>query len=53
MSEVIWGLGTSHVPSIGAAMDRGMTAEPVWAPSSRATGRPGSGWPTTRPTSRC
>ena len=32
MSEVIWGLGTSHVPSIGAAMDRGMTAEPVWAP---------------------
>ncbi|MPY47865.1 class III extradiol dioxygenase subunit beta [Streptomyces acidicola] len=32
MSEVIWGLATSHVPSIGAAMDRGMTAEPVWAP---------------------
>ncbi|MGW6034917.1 class III extradiol dioxygenase subunit beta [Gordonia terrae] len=32
MSEVIWGLGTSHVPSIGAAMDRGVTDEPVWAP---------------------
>lgn len=32
MSEVIWGLGTSHVPSIGAAMDRQLTAEPVWAP---------------------
>ncbi|MEU4373000.1 class III extradiol dioxygenase subunit beta [Pseudonocardia alni] len=32
MSEVIWGLATSHVPSIGAAMDRGMTGEPVWAP---------------------
>ncbi|MYU09713.1 protocatechuate 3,4-dioxygenase [Streptomyces sp. SID8361] len=32
MSEVIWGLATSHVPSIGAAMDRGMTADPVWAP---------------------
>lgn len=32
MSEVIWGLGTSHVPSIGAAMDREMTADPIWAP---------------------
>ena len=32
MSEVIWGLATSHVPSIGAAMDRGMTGQPVWAP---------------------
>jgi protocatechuate 4,5-dioxygenase beta chain len=32
MSEVIWGLATSHVPSIGAAMDRGMTGEPVWKP---------------------
>jgi protocatechuate 4,5-dioxygenase beta chain len=32
MSEVIWGLATSHVPSIGAAMDRGLTNEPVWAP---------------------
>ncbi|MEQ3549582.1 class III extradiol dioxygenase subunit beta [Pseudonocardia nematodicida] len=32
MSEVIWGLGTSHVPSIGAAMDRGLVADPLWAP---------------------
>ncbi|AEA24670.1 class III extradiol dioxygenase subunit beta [Pseudonocardia dioxanivorans] len=32
MSEVIWGLATSHVPSIGAAMDRGLTSDPVWAP---------------------
>lgn len=32
MSEVIWGLGTSHVPSIGAAMDRGLTDDPRWAP---------------------
>lgn len=31
MSEVIWGLATSHVPSIGAAMDRDMTADPVWS----------------------
>jgi protocatechuate 4,5-dioxygenase, beta chain len=32
MAEVIWGLATSHVPSIGAAMDRGLTREPYWAP---------------------
>jgi protocatechuate 4,5-dioxygenase beta chain len=31
MSEIIWGLGTSHVPSIGAAMDRGMHEDPVWS----------------------
>jgi hypothetical protein len=30
MAEVIWGLATSHVPSIGAAMDRGKTDEPNW-----------------------
>jgi protocatechuate 4,5-dioxygenase beta chain len=32
MAEVIWGLGTSHVPSIGAAMDRGKTQDPYWKP---------------------
>ncbi|MFY1637984.1 class III extradiol dioxygenase subunit beta [Solwaraspora sp. WMMB335] len=32
MAEVIWGLATSHVPSIGAAMDRGKTQEPYWKP---------------------
>src|ERR687885_140789 len=30
MAEVIWGLATSHVPSIGAAMDRGRTEDPQW-----------------------
>ena len=30
MAEVIWGLATSHVPSIGAAMDRGKTDDPNW-----------------------
>lgn len=30
MAEVIWGLCTSHVPSIGAAMDRGRTDDPQW-----------------------
>ena len=32
MSEVIWGMATSHVPSIGAAMDRGETQDPFWKP---------------------
>ena len=32
MAEVIWGLATSHVPSIGAAMDRGKTDDPYWKP---------------------
>jgi protocatechuate 4,5-dioxygenase beta chain len=30
MAEVIWGLATSHVPSIGAAMDGGRTGDPNW-----------------------
>ena len=30
MAEVIWGLATSHVPSIGAAMDRGKTEDASW-----------------------
>jgi protocatechuate 4,5-dioxygenase, beta chain len=32
MAEVIWGLATSHVPSIGAAMDRGKTQDAYWKP---------------------
>jgi len=32
LARVIWGLATSHVPSIGAAMDRGKTADPYWKP---------------------
>ncbi len=30
MAEIIWGLATSHVPSIGAAMDNDKTADPYW-----------------------
>ena len=30
MAEVIWGLATSHVPSIGAAMDRQKTDDTNW-----------------------
>lgn len=32
MARVTWGLATSHVPSIGAAMDRGKVQDPYWKP---------------------
>ncbi|MFI7617576.1 class III extradiol dioxygenase subunit beta [Nonomuraea terrae] len=32
MAEIIWGLATSHVPSIGAAMDHHKTTDPYWKP---------------------
>ncbi len=32
MASVIWGLATSHVPPIGAAMDSGRTQDPYWKP---------------------
>lgn len=32
MAEVIWGLATSHVPAIGAAMDNGKTEDAYWKP---------------------
>jgi protocatechuate 4,5-dioxygenase beta chain len=32
LAEIIWGLATSHVPSIGAAMDNRKTADPYWKP---------------------
>ena len=32
MAEVIWGLATSHVPSIGAAMDNDRTQDDYWKP---------------------
>ncbi|PZG23741.1 class III extradiol dioxygenase subunit beta [Nonomuraea aridisoli] len=32
MAEIIWGLATSHVPSIGAAMDHHKTDDPYWKP---------------------
>ena len=32
MARLIGGLGTSHVPSIGMAMDRGLTEAPDWKP---------------------
>lgn len=32
MTEIIWGLATSHVPSIGAAMDKDKTEDELWKP---------------------
>jgi protocatechuate 4,5-dioxygenase, beta chain len=32
LARVSWGLATSHVPSIGAAMDNGKTEDPYWKP---------------------
>ncbi|UII69864.1 hypothetical protein LVW35_19630 [Pseudomonas sp. HN11] len=32
MAKLIGGIGTSHVPAIGAAIDHGKTGEPYWKP---------------------
>ncbi|MGY5319672.1 class III extradiol dioxygenase subunit beta [Neomicrococcus lactis] len=32
MAEIIWGLATSHVPSIGAAMDGRLNEDELWKP---------------------
>ncbi|MFV0244232.1 MAG: class III extradiol dioxygenase family protein [Qingshengfaniella sp.] len=32
MAKIVGGLGTSHVPSIGVAFDRGLTQTPDWKP---------------------
>ena len=30
MAKIIAGVGSSHVPAIGAALDNGKTEEPYW-----------------------
>lgn len=30
MAEIVGGIGTSHIPGIGAAVDHGKTQEPIW-----------------------
>ena len=32
MAKIVGGVGTSHVPAIGAAVDHGRTEEPYWEP---------------------
>jgi hypothetical protein len=38
MGRIVAGIGTSHVPSIGGAYDRGKTATPAWKPLFDAYG---------------
>lgn len=32
MAKIIAGMGTSHTPAIGAALDNGKSGEPYWKP---------------------
>jgi protocatechuate 4,5-dioxygenase beta chain len=32
MAELVGAVGTSHIPAVGVAIDRGRTEEPYWAP---------------------
>lgn len=32
MARIVGGVGCSHVPAVGAAIDKGRTADPYWAP---------------------
>jgi hypothetical protein len=32
MAEIVGGVGTSHIPAVGVAIDKGRTREPYWAP---------------------
>jgi protocatechuate 4,5-dioxygenase, beta chain len=32
MAEIIGGIGCSHVPAVGAALDKGKSGDPYWAP---------------------
>jgi protocatechuate 4,5-dioxygenase, beta chain len=32
MAEIVGGVGTSHVPAVGAAIDKGKQRDPYWAP---------------------
>lgn len=43
MAELIGGVGTSHVPSLGAAMDHGKMDEPYWQPLQAGFG-PARAW---------
>ncbi len=43
MARIIAGIGTSHVPAIGVAMDKGLTATPYWDPLFKGYG-PARDW---------
>jgi protocatechuate 4,5-dioxygenase, beta chain len=48
LAEVAWGLATSHVPSIGAALDHGKTEDLCWKPLFDGY-RPARAWMSTHP----
>jgi protocatechuate 4,5-dioxygenase, beta chain len=39
VAEIIGGIGTSHVPAVGAALDKGQSDDPYWAPYFAKTER--------------
>ncbi|WP_242098602.1 gallate dioxygenase [Sphingomonas sp. CROZ-RG-20F-R02-07] len=43
MARIIGGIGTSHVPTIGVAYDKGRQEDPVWAPLFEGY-KPVAGW---------
>lgn len=43
MAKIIAGIGTSHTPAIGAALDNGKAGEPYWAPVFQGYG-PARAW---------
>ena len=47
MAEIVGGVGTSHIPAVGAAVDKGKTGDAYWKPyfdklPPRASGSPRS-----------
>ena len=40
MAEIVAGFGTSHVPAVGAAIDKGRQDDPYWAPFFAKVGEP-------------
>ena len=51
MARLIAGMGTSHVPGVGAALDNGKTDEAYWKPLLRGLSLFVNGMPTTFRTS--
>jgi protocatechuate 4,5-dioxygenase, beta chain len=50
MARITAGIAASHVPAIGAAMDRDQVGTPYWSPSSTGSRGPVRGSPKDFPT---
>ena len=44
MARLVGGVGCSHVPAVGVAIDRGTTGDPYWAPYFAKLGPARSPW---------